>query len=59
MQCDCAILMDFPLRISFFNVSGFSNLRADAHSDPLHWCLPGVVDYWNKLMLLYLAGVVS
>ncbi|KAI8990986.1 GDSL/SGNH-like acyl-esterase family found in Pmr5 and Cas1p-domain-containing protein [Mycotypha africana] len=41
-------------RFEIFDVTTLSNLRGDAHSKPdkdcLHTCLPGPVDYWNRLL---------
>ena len=43
-------------RIHFMDISPMTQRRADAHvgfrweQDCLHWCLPGVIDYWNYLL---------
>ena len=56
-------------RFRVLNVS-FSAYRADAHVgwkvrdkqlklDCLHWCMPGVPDYWNYLLYNLLMGEQS
>ena len=47
-------------RIVFLNVFPISEERADSHSlskyrnDCLHYCLPGIIDYWNMLLLSFI-----
>jgi hypothetical protein len=46
-------------RIVYLDVSSMSKDRADSHvktraEDCFHWCLPGMVDYWNLLMMSHI-----
>ena len=49
----------------FLDVAVLSSQRPDAHTgavqgengtDCFHWCLPGVPDVWNEVLLNFLAG---
>lgn len=51
---------------SILDVSHMSEFRADAHpstaggkkhEDCMHWCLPGVTDSWNDLLVTHLNTV--
>ncbi|KAI3901104.1 hypothetical protein MKW92_040651 [Papaver armeniacum] len=48
------------------DITGLSELRADAHPstaggkkhvDCMHWCLPGITDTWNDLLMAYLTDI--
>ncbi|KAI3957084.1 hypothetical protein MKX01_004375 [Papaver californicum] len=48
------------------DITGLSELRADAHPstasgkkhvDCMHWCLPGITDSWNDLLMAYLSDI--
>ena len=47
-------------RIIFMDTSPITANRADGHlgfrreDDCLHWCLPGVIDYWNFLLMSFI-----
>ncbi|RZC44453.1 hypothetical protein C5167_037399 [Papaver somniferum] len=50
-------------RFQVLDITGLSELRADAHPstaggkkhvDCMHWCLPGITDTWNDLLMAYL-----
>ncbi|MCL7035881.1 hypothetical protein MKW94_025871 [Papaver nudicaule] len=48
------------------DITGLSEFRVDAHPsttggkkhvDCMHWCLPGITDTWNDLLLAYLSDM--
>ncbi|OVA07266.1 PMR5 N-terminal domain [Macleaya cordata] len=48
------------------DITGMSEFRADAHpstaggkkhDDCMHWCLPGITDTWNDLLVAYLNNI--
>ncbi|KAJ4979796.1 hypothetical protein NE237_010576 [Protea cynaroides] len=50
------------------DITGMSEFRADAHpstaggkkqDDCMHWCLPGITDYWNDLLVASLSSIFS
>lgn len=50
-------------RFAFFDVASMSALRPDGHLDPprdcLHYCLPGLIDHWNFLLMAHIMSVLS
>ena len=47
-------------RFAFMDITQMSTARPDGHSRPpddcLHYCLPGLIDYWNFFLLGLLAS---
>ncbi len=47
-------------RLVYLNIFPMSGARADSHSlsknknDCLHYCLPGIVDFWNYLLISFI-----
>jgi hypothetical protein len=45
--------------VIFFDVYGSTSLRADAHADALHYCLPGPIDNWVRYLYNILLLMLS
>ncbi|XP_075475175.1 protein trichome berefringence-like 7 [Primulina tabacum] len=60
------LVKDMTVPVTVIHVTPMSAFRSDAHvgnwgdmpslSDCSHWCLPGVPDMWNEIVLSYLLG---
>lgn len=60
------VVKDMAVPVTVIHVTPMSAFRSDAHvgnwgdmpslSDCSHWCLPGVPDMWNEIVLSYLLG---
>lgn len=58
------VVKDMKVPVTVLHITPMSALRSDAHvgywsdnsslSDCSHWCLPGVPDVWNEIVLSYL-----
>lgn len=58
------VVNNMTIPITILRVTSMSAFRSDAHvgdwsdnpsvPDCSHWCLPGVPDVWNKIVLSYL-----
>ena len=58
------VVRDMKVPVTVLHITPMSALRSDAHvgywsdnsslSDCSHWCLPGVPDVWNEIVLSYL-----
>lgn len=48
-------------KYSYLDIEEMTRVRPDGHLHPskndcLHYCLPGVIDYWNFMLLAYIAS---
>ncbi|KAA8531052.1 hypothetical protein F0562_005761 [Nyssa sinensis] len=58
------VVQNMTVPVTVLHITSMSAFRSDAHvgtwsdnpsvSDCSHWCLPGVPDSWNEIVLLYL-----
>jgi len=58
------VVKNLTVPITVLHITSMSALRSDAHvgkwngnpsiPDCSHWCLPGVPDMWNEILLSYL-----
>jgi hypothetical protein len=58
------VVKNMTVPITVLHITSMSALRSDAHvgnwsdspstADCSHWCLPGVPDVWNEIVLSYL-----
>lgn len=53
-------------KFQMLDITGMSEFRADAHpsaaggkrhDDCMHWCLPGLTDTWNDLLIAHLSSI--
>lgn len=58
------VVNNMAVPVTVMHITPMSAFRSDAHvgvwsdkpntSDCSHWCLPGVPDFWNEILLFYL-----